>query len=42
MYHYWGNQLCVKNSMVHTFTNYYNFTLEEAIDKKKSQDSCFH
>lgn len=29
------NHLCIKDKKVHTFSNYYNFTLKQAIDKKK-------
>ena len=29
------NHMCIKDTKVHTYSNYYNFTLEEAIKKKK-------
>jgi hypothetical protein len=35
------NQVCIKHKKIHTFCNYYNFTLEAAIEKKKLQDSFF-
>jgi hypothetical protein len=28
-------QLCIKHDVLHTYTNYYNFTLKKAIEKKK-------
>lgn len=33
--------MCIKDTKVHTFCNYYNFTLKQAIDKKKVRDSRF-
>ena len=33
--------MCIKHKKIHTFCNYYNFTLESAIEKKKLQDSLF-
>lgn len=38
---YIENQMCIKHKKIHTFCNYYNFTLEAAVDKKKLQDSLF-
>jgi hypothetical protein len=34
-------QVCIKHKRIHTFCSYYNFTLEEAVEKKKLQDSYF-
>ena len=33
--------MCIKDTKVHTYCNYYNFTLQQAIDKKKVRDSRF-
>ncbi len=33
--------MCIKDTKVHTFCNYYNFTLKQAIEKKKVRDSRF-
>jgi hypothetical protein len=33
--------MCIKDTKVHTFCNFYNFTLKQAIDKKKVKDSRF-
>ena len=33
--------MCIKDTKVHTYCNYYNFTLKQAIDKKKVRDSRF-
>jgi hypothetical protein len=33
--------MCIKHKKIHTFCNYYNFTLEGAIEKKKLQDAFF-
>lgn len=38
---YIENQMCIKHKKIHTFCNYYNFTLEAAVEKKKLQDSLF-
>ena len=29
------NHMCIKDTKVHTYCNFYNFTLKQAIDKKK-------
>ena len=34
--------MCIKDTKVHTYCNYYNFTLKQAIDKKKVRDSRFN
>lgn len=34
--------MCIKDTKVHTFCNYYNFTLKQAIEKKKLRDSRFN
>lgn len=36
------NHMCIKDTKVHTYCNYYNFTLKQAIDKKKVRDSRFN
>lgn len=33
--------MCIKNKKIHTYCNYYNFTLAEAINKKKITESDF-
>ena len=33
--------MCIKDKKTHTFCNYYNFNLFEAIKKKKQQQSIF-
>lgn len=33
--------MCIKDKKSHTFCNYYNFTLSEAIKKKKQQQTIF-
>lgn len=33
--------MCIKDRRVHTYCSYYNFTLEEAIGKKKMTGSTF-
>lgn len=33
--------MCIKNMKVSTFFNYYNFTLDKALVKKKEQRSSF-
>lgn len=33
--------MCIKDKKTHTFCNYYNFTLMEAIRKKKQQQTIF-
>ncbi len=33
--------MCIKDKKTHTFCNYYNFNLAEAIKKKKQQQSIF-
>jgi hypothetical protein len=33
--------MCIKHKKIHTFCNYYNFTLEAAVEKKKLQDAFF-
>lgn len=33
--------MCIKDKKTHTFCNYYNFNLCEAIKKKKQQQSIF-
>lgn len=33
--------MCIKDKKTHTFCNYYNFNLVEAIKKKKQQQSIF-
>lgn len=34
--------MCIKDTKVHTYCNYYNFTLKQAIEKKKVKDSRFN
>jgi hypothetical protein len=36
------NHMCIKDTKVHTYCNYYNFTLKQAADKKKVRDSRFN
>lgn len=33
--------MCIKDTKVHTYCNYYNFTLRQGIEKKKMRDSRF-
>lgn len=33
--------MCIKHKKVHTFCNYYNFTLAGAVEKKKLQEGHF-
>ena len=35
------NHMCIKDTKVHTFANYYNFTLQQAIETKKMREGRF-
>lgn len=34
--------MCIKDTKIHTFCNYYNFTLRQGIEKKKLRESRFN
>jgi hypothetical protein len=38
---YQESHVCIKDIKVHTFCNYYNFTLKQAIGKKKNKGTQF-
>ncbi len=39
---YQDKQLCIIHKVVHTYCNYYNFTLSQAIEKKKATKNTFN
>ena len=33
--------MCIKDTKIHTYANYYNFTLQKAIEAKKMREGKF-